>query len=113
MCLKISELHASQTQGRTVIAWVNSLSDNNWNPDRSESKVGLQSTTARLSVSDIGTRSVKHDHCDSDKLLTLSALSVHACEVTQCNLVQRESGHDKHGTGCYWPHLLADHQDVG
>lgn len=90
MCLKICEMCASQTKGRTVMAWINLLSDSNRNPDRSKSEVGLQSTKVRLSVSVIGPRSVKPAHCDSDKLLTLSALSVHACEVTQCNHVQRE-----------------------
>ena len=92
MCLKIHEQHASQTQGRNVIAWVNLLSDRNWNPDRSESEVGLPATTVRLSVSDIGPRSVKHDRCDCDKLLTVSVLSAHACEVTHYNHVQRGIG---------------------
>jgi len=97
---KIHEPLASQTQGRTVIVWVNLLSDSKWNPDRSESEVGLQATTVRLSVNDIGPRSVKHDHCGSDKLLTLTVLSAHVCEVTQYKHAQRESGHDKHGAGC-------------
>jgi hypothetical protein len=112
VCLKIHEPHVSQTQGRTVTAWVNLLSDSSWNPDRSESEVGLQAITVGLSVSDIGPRSVKHDHCDSDKLLTLSVLSAHACEVTQYNHAQRESGHDKRD-GMLGPHLLVDHKDGG
>jgi len=81
----------TRTQGRTVIAWLNLRSDSNWNPDRSESEVGLPATTVRLSVNDIGPRSVKHDQCDCDKLLTLSVLSAHACEVTQYNHVYRRN----------------------
>ena len=111
--VRVPEDTRTRTQGRTVIAWVNLRSDSNWNPARSEREVELPATTARLSVSDIGPRSVKHDQCDCDKLLNLSVLSAHACEVTQYDHVQRESGHDKHGTGCYWPHVLADYQDGG
>jgi hypothetical protein len=45
----------TKKQGRTVIVGVNLLIDSNWNPDRSESEVGLQATTVRLlSVNDIG-----------------------------------------------------------